>query len=246
MFLARCSWAHWNWTAGRSAEHQGLRAQESGGSGREGGGLTFQLPTPSPYPVTHQHHLISKRATKQENKSASITKGELILLKPLAYKLDKISRMCDTPTRSGLDFSVSRTIVSLDKSCNGRLSCPPPSGAANLGGQGQNCLKVNTGASKMAKWGWQVDKLSLTSVNMRVGCWTLRWGHATSGLATKRRKQQASEWQTKLVGCHSEEVASEWQPSSFVSHSWIKEWLRKNETVTVLKHLCNNVSECLI
>ena len=84
MFLARCSWAHWNWTAGRSAEHQGLRAQESGGSGREGGGLTFQLLTPSPYPVTHQHHLISKRATKQENKSASITKGELILLKPLA------------------------------------------------------------------------------------------------------------------------------------------------------------------
>ena len=44
MFLARCSWAHWNWTAGRSAEHQGLRAQESGGSGREGRG--FNLPTP--------------------------------------------------------------------------------------------------------------------------------------------------------------------------------------------------------
>ena len=84
MFLARCSWAHWNWTAGRSAEHQGLRAQESGGSGREGGGLTFQLLTPSPYSVTHQHHLISKRATKQEDKSASITQGELILLKPLA------------------------------------------------------------------------------------------------------------------------------------------------------------------
>ena len=145
--------------------------------------------------------------------------------------------MRDTAARGGLDFSVSRIIVSLDKR---EAFMSTSIRRAQLGRAETTFSKTLTqelenGKMGMTRWQVVIDNCQHESwlLNLELRPCYIRVGD--------KEKEAASEWVTNKVGGLSLRGSSQWVTTFWLCFSLLNQGMtEKNDTVTVLKHLWNN------